>query len=156
MRALLIPISSNKSLNSSNFCYSALFISLLRGNLYKSCPFCLAFLFSLNFSLFKSISSLLLLSFPHFSLHCVYDSSCAIFEGTLMLNNVHSFIQFQFVFSLWQGGKYERNVCYEQLLLSSPNRKVPLAIYKPCFQRCRSGHCLLPLQCAGLCFPGSS
>lgn len=77
--------------------------------------------------------------FSPFSLHCVCDSSCAIVESTLLLNNVHSYSQCYFVFSLWWGGKYERNAGYEQLLLSPPNRKVLWAIFKPCFQRCRTG-----------------
>lgn len=53
--------------------------------------------------------------FSPFSFHCVSDSSCAIVEGTVMLNNVHSYRQCYFVFSLWWGGKYERNSGYEQL-----------------------------------------
>lgn len=52
------------------------------------------------------------------------------------------------------GGKYERNVGYEQLSLSSPNRKVSGAIFKACFQRCRTRHCLHPCSMQGV--PGCS
>lgn len=52
-------------------------------------------------------------------------------------------------------GKYERNVGYEQLLLSSPNRKVLGAIFKPCFQRFRTGSCLSPCSTLGSVFQGA-
>lgn len=160
-KALPVSIRDKKTLdfyNSPSVPFSHRHVTSQR-RFSKSCAFFLAFLLILNFSLFKSISSLLsllLLGFPHFSLHCVYASSCAIFEGTLMLSDVHSYSQCWFVFSLWWGGRYERNVGYEQLSLSSPDRKVPQAIFKPRFQRSRTGRCLFPLQHAGLCLPGCS